>query len=292
MSDTELRQVDGGALESMQEILCSALDTAPGRYTIHPGDLAWWIWHDDPRHAGQDSFWMSPGKAVLVIDAAGPEINAFSVPGQPLIPIIEFAQRLLDGSGEVGWVADSDEELVEYLTSQDYSAVHTDRLYHWDLAKVDVPTPELPAGWVLRPVLGEEEANERRRASHSAFKSTMDSEAHLQRYLRFMRSPVYDRERDLVAVSPEGRVASFVYWWPDSSGIAQIEPFGTHADFQRQGTGRALMYYALERMKAAGMRLTRVITDEPRSDATAFYSGVGFQEVDRVRWWKRSASPD
>lgn len=113
-----------------------------------------------------------------------------------------------------------------------------------------------------------------------------------QRYLRFMRSPVYYRRRDLVAASPEGRIASFMVWWPDPSGIAQIEPFGTHPDFQRQGTGRALMYYALKQMRAAGMTLARVITDEPRSDATAFYSGVGFREVERVRWWNRHTSRD
>lgn len=276
-----------GDLESMQEILSSALRSETGRYSIHPGDLAWWIWHEDPRREGRDSFWVIPEKAVLVIDAEGPEINAFSVPGQPLVPIIEWAQKRLNGSGEVAWVADSDDDLVEYLESQAYTAGHTDCLYHWDLGEMEVPIPDLRDGWELRPVRGEEEADERRRASHAAFKSTMDPVAHLERYLRFMRSPVYDRERDLVAVSPEGRIASFIVWWPDASGIAQIEPFGTHPDFQRQGTGRALMYYALERMRAAGMNLTRVITDEPRSDATAFYGGIGFREVDRVRWWRR-----
>ena len=37
----------------------------------------------------------------------------------------------------------------------------------------------------------------------------------------------------------------------------------------------------------AGMSLTRVVTNDWREDATGFYSGVGFDEVDRVRWWKK-----
>ena len=282
----DIRPAGEGDLGAMHQIVSASLDSAPGRYTIHPGDLSWWMWHDDPRHAGRDSYWLVPGKAVLVIDADGPEINAFTVPGVPLIPMIEWAQRRLRDAGQVGWVADSDDELVAYLETGTYEPVHTDLLYHWDLGD-DIPNPVLPHGWDLRPVLGEEEADERRRASHAAFRSTMDPQAHLERYLRFMRSPVYDPERDLVAVSPDGRVASFIVWWPDASGIAQIEPFGTHPDFQRQGTGRALMYYALRRMRAAGMSLARVITDEPRSDATSFYSGIGFREVDRVRWWRQ-----
>ena len=282
-----VRPAGDADLSAMQEILSSSLTPAPGRYTIHPGDLSWWMWHDDPRHAGRDSYWLVPGKSVLVIDADGPEINAFSVPGAPVIPMIEWAQRRLRGAGEVGWVADSDEELVDYLKTRNYQPVHTDRLYHWDLHESEIPTPALPDDWDLRPLLGEEEADERRRASHGAFQSTMDPEAHLRRYLRFMRSPVYDPKRDLVAVSHEGRIASFVVWWPDGSGIAQIEPFGTHPEFQRQGAGRALMYFALRRMRAAGMSLARVITDEPRSDATGFYSGIGFREVDRVRWWRQ-----
>ena len=124
--------------------------------------------------------------------------------------------------------------------------MHTDRSYRWDLENTPIPEPDLPEGWVLRHLEGEHEANNRRAASHAAFQSTMTDEDHLNRYLKFMRSPVYDSERDLVAVAPDGRIAAFMVWWPDSTGVAQIEPFGTHTDFHRQGAGRALMYYGLE----------------------------------------------
>ena len=94
---------------------------------------------------------------------------------------------------------------------------------------------------MLRHVTGEGEADGRRAASHAAFKSTMSHEAHLDRYTRLMRSPVYEPTRDLIAVAPNGRIVSFMVWWPDTSGIAQIEQFGTHPDFHRQGIAKALL---------------------------------------------------
>jgi ribosomal protein S18 acetylase RimI-like enzyme len=114
----------------------------------------------------------------------------------------------------------------------------------------------------------------------------MDPSMHVDRYLGFMRSPIYDPERDLVAVAPDGTIVSFMVWWPDVSGIAQIEPFGTHPDFHRRGVGRALIHYGLTRMRAGGMRLARVCTDDDRL-ATAFYESVGFDDVGRLRWWAK-----
>lgn len=274
-------------LEAMQAILSAALVGSTSRYTIHPGDLAWWMWHDDPRHPDHLSYWMTPDRGVLVLDSRSREINAFTVPGTSVTALVEWGQRRFGGEGEAGWVADSDLELVEYLEENNYRPTHADRLYHWDLARAEVPEPELPDGWQLRAVEGEAEADAWRRASHAAFDSTMDPHRHLARYLEFMRSPVYDSQRDLVAVAPDGQIASFMIWWPDESGIAQIEPFGTHPTFRGRGAGRALIHHGLRRMREEGMGLARVVTEERRSDATGFYQSVGFTCVDRIRWWKR-----
>ena len=165
--------------------------------------------------------------------------------------------------------------------------MYTDHEFEWVFDELPVPEPELPDGWVLRHVEDESEADNRRIASHAAFESTMAHGAHLERYLGFMRSPAYEAERDLVAVSPDGRIASFMVWWPDKSGIARIEPFGTHPDFQRQGTGRALIHYGRAKMRAAGIRKALVSTNEPR-EAIDFYNSVGFADVGRTRWWARA----
>lgn len=273
-------------LELMHDILSEGVGRDGDRYYIHPGDLSWWLYHDDPRVPDHDTCWVQDDSAFAVIDARPPgEINVFARPGVDRVPLLRWAQRRLDGRGELAWVADSDRELVTYLEGEGYEKVHIDRSYRWDLTR-DLPQPSPPDGWTLRSVRGEDEANERRRASHAAFESTMPEAMHLQRYLDFMRSPIYVPERDLVAVAPNGRITSFMVWWADKSGVAQIEPFGTHPDFHRQGIGRALLYHGLHQMKADGMHTCRVITDEPR-EATSFYEGIGFADVGRVHWWAR-----
>jgi ribosomal protein S18 acetylase RimI-like enzyme len=282
-----MRPASAEDLPAMRKILSAAFSAETDRYNLHPGDLAWWLWHDDPRQADRVSYWMIPGEVLLVIDAESMQIDVFAPPGRDRATVIEWAQRRLRGEGEVARVADSDVEIVDYLKSTGYQPGHVNRWYHWDLGKMGVPEPGLPDGWELRHAAGKHEAGERRRASHAAFRSTMDPEMHLHRYLRFMRSSVYDPSRDLVAVSPDGRIASFMIWWPDPSGIAQIEPFGVHPDFQRQGVGKALIHHGLRRMRASGMTLCRVMTDEPPTDGTAFYESVGFQDVGRLRSWRR-----
>jgi len=283
-----IRPATAEDLGLVQSILSEGLVAGDGRYYIHPGDYAWWVYHDDPRHPDHFSTWVQADRGFMTIDSRAPnEINVFTRPGIDRMPLVRWAQRRLGDRGEVGWIDDGDSEMITALCDTGYSPGAVIRRYQWDLAG-DIPRPELPEGWQLRPVAGEEEANRRRAASHAAFESTMPEAIHLQRYLSFMRSPVYLSERDLVAVTPNGRVASFMIWWGDDSGVAQVEPFGTHPDFHRRGVGRALLYYGLSRMKEAGMRQTRVCTDEDR-EATAFYEGVGFRDVGRLRWWRKSS---
>lgn len=286
---SRIRPASGDDFAFIQSLLSEGLAADTDRYYIHPGDYAWWVFHDDPRYPDHLSTWIQNDSGFVTIDSLGPhenEITVFTRPGVDRIPLIRWAQRRLRDNGDVGLVSDGDRELIAELEAEGYSAGQINRSYQWDLSG-ELRQPDLPPGWSLRALDGEHEANPRRAASHAAFESSMPSSLHLQRYIDFMRSPVYAPERDLVAVAPSGQIASFMVWWADGSGVAQIEPFGTHPDYQRQGVGRALIYHGLAEMKAAGMRICRVITDEPRVAATAFYESVGFEDVGRIRWWRK-----
>jgi mycothiol synthase len=279
-----MRAASPADLGLMQDIVSHGLRTSGDCYYVHPGDIAWWLYHDDPRSPDRLSCWVQGEDGFVVIDTREPsEISVFARPGIDRVPLIRWAQRRLGGRGEVGWVSDHDYELVTHLETTGYESGYVYRAYQWDLSR-EIPEPRLPAGWVARSVSGEEEADSRRAAAHSAFDSTMPPAMHLDRYLAFMRSPVYVPERDLVVVAPDGTVVSFVVWWADDSGTAQIEPFGTHPDYHRRGLGTALMQHALGQMKGAGMSVARVCTDEDRP-ATAFYEACGFEDAGRLRWW-------
>jgi ribosomal protein S18 acetylase RimI-like enzyme len=270
----------------METVLRRGLEAGWPRYSIHPGDLAWWVHHSDPGQP-EVEYWLDGDTGLVVIGSHEQEVDAFTVPGRSPLDLFTWGLDHLEGKGSVGLISTLDHELEGELADAGLApAGYAEPLFIRDL---DGPLPEteLPQGWSLRPVRGEEEADKRRAASHAAFESTMEPGPHLERYLRFMRSPAYDGNRDLIAVAPDGRVASFMVWWPDASGIAQIEPFGTHPDFHRQGVGRALMSFALQRMQEDGMRRVRVMTGSERDPAIAFYQAMGFDPAADLRVWKR-----
>lgn len=62
-----------------------------------------------------------------------------------------------------------------------------------------IPLPVLPEGIKVRHVAGEEEAAARAAVQYGAYESEAPFEKYVQRYLDFMRSPVYDHELDIIA---------------------------------------------------------------------------------------------
>lgn len=264
-------------LVAMQAVLSRHL-ADPDRYTIHPGDLAWWVHHEDPRR--QPSEYHLGDDAITVFDPNGPEVDVFG--GDARIDLLDHWGR---STVSVGWVAVSDHRLEAALLARGLAPKDEEAMIAFSRG-LEPLGAVVADGYTIRHLEGEHEADSRRRASHRAFRSTMDDDAHLERYLRFMRSPVYDRERDVVAVAPDGEVAAFMIWWPDeTTGIAQLEPVGTHPDHLRRGLAAAVFDRVLADMRSAGMTRVRVCTDEWRPDAVGFYDGVGFDRVDRLRWW-------
>ena len=265
-------------------VLSEGLQSRSRRYYIHPGDFSWWMHHGDPRYGDHYTTWIWEGKGFADLDSRAPgEINVFTLPDVDRDPLLDWCHRWLGAAPEVAWIDDGD-DLAAKLKSEGATSEFGYSSFEWDLTD-EIPSPELSQGWTLRHVEGEHEAVERRRASHAAFQSTMDEGQHIERYLRFMRSPVYEAERDLIAVDPEGRVGAFMIWWPDDSGIAQVEPFGTDPEFQRLGLGRALLRHGARQARDEGMVTLRVCTtaDTP---AAKFYGRSGFKEVGKLRWWR------
>ena len=249
------------------------------RYTIHPGDLSWWLYHHDRRLGAPEA--RIGDDAIAVLEGHDGEVDVFG--GDARIDLLDAVRD--EAHASVGWGSESDRSMIRALEQRRLEPTDdADIAFDRGLEPLGAP---LPDGYVVRCLAGEEEAWSRRAASHAAFASTQDPADHLQRYLSFMRSPVYERERDLVAVTPDGTVASFLIWWEDeATGIAQLEPVGTHPDHQRRGLGAAVFEHALGGMRSAGMRRVRVETGEARTGAVAFYERLGFTRFDRLRWWK------
>lgn len=271
-------------LGALQAILSAALADPAAPYAVHPGDVAWWVYHADPRAAGSMRYWIWDDLGWVAHDPDEFGILAFAAPDVDIRPMVEWAWSAVGPRTPVGLVPRARRELETLLTERGF-VPETPGNPLFARPTSSAPVVDLPPGWSIRPVRGEDEADDRRRASHAAFASTMDARRHLERYLRFMRSPAYVAEHDLVAVHASGRVGAFAIWWTDPSGIAEFEPVGTDPEFQRRGLGRAVLAEAFRRMEAEGMHTIRVTTDPWRADAVAFYRAVGFAQVGEARQW-------
>jgi ribosomal protein S18 acetylase RimI-like enzyme len=186
------------------------------------------------------------------------------------------------------WIFETDEWRVPFLERHGFVHKSTDPHFVRSLAG-PIPAPSLPEGFSVRPSAGEVEAESRARASYAAFQSKWEWGRYMQRRLTFMRSPVYDDERDLVVAAPDGRIASFcIIWFDPVNRVGLFEPVGTHPDFQRRGLGKALLHFALRRMQVAGMETAIVGTNEGNEAATRLYESVGFRLANHLRLYSKA----
>jgi GNAT superfamily N-acetyltransferase len=150
---------------------------------------------------------------------------------------------------------------------------------------VPIPVPVLPQGFSIRPVAGEHEAALVADVHSGAFNSNWTPEE----YLKVVRSPGFDIERERVVVAPDGRFAAFtIIWFDPVSRRALFEPVGCHPDFQRMGLTRTLMVDAMHEMRSQGMTTAAVVhhTDNPAS--TGLYASVGFTPKYAITSFKKT----
>ena len=153
----------------------------------------------------------------------------------------------------------------------------------------NIPEVQLPEGFIIRSVAGQHEAQLVANVHSGAFGSNW-TEAN---YLKVMRTPGFDPQRELVVVAPDRRFAAFVVLWFDPiSQTGYFEPVGCHSDFTRRGLTKALMLAGLARMKEAGMEAALVGYDSTNESASKLYRSAGFkphfETVDYVLELKRS----
>jgi ribosomal protein S18 acetylase RimI-like enzyme len=136
-----------------------------------------------------------------------------------------------------------------------------------------------PSGYTVRCVAGEYEHAARAAAHREVFHPSSITD---ESYVRLMRAPGYERELDLVAVTPEGDIGAFCLAWVDAlSRVGEFEPVGTRPAYRRRGMARAVLQEGLRRMQAHGCATAIVWTDGDNANGQALYEAVGFRPVQR-----------
>ncbi len=109
-------------------------------------------------------------------------------------------------------------------------------------------------------------------------------------------APTYNKDLDLICVSPDGDIAAFSTFWLDSKNktgnkIGLIEPYGTHPDHRRKKLMSSLLSHGLEKIKRLGA--TTVFVSHGGCDSEALDPALnlnlkmGFKELGRDYFWKK-----
>lgn len=293
---------DAADLERMRTILVEGRQAANGSFYIHPGDLSWWLYYlpyqtnpwqniylwDDEVEAGKLIAW-------TLFSSNWRTFDVFIAPtwhGSRLAEQIyawsanHLAQTIrLTGAKEIRtmWISEQDRWLRLILTQNGFIPSDTTTIQFEQTLNISIPTAALPDGYHMRSVTGEQELKQRALAQYATFESSLPFEIYCQRYLRFMQSPVYIFQHDLVIEAPGGEIAAFCIIWVDETNrVGQLEPVGVHPAFQRNGLGKALVFESLRRMHSYGMLKAIVNTEDDNLPAQRLYQATGFTIVNQL----------
>jgi len=294
-------------LVRMQALLVEGRRAANGSYYLHPGDLSWWLYYlPYEADAWQNIFlWEdgnNPGRLIAwtLISPNWQAFDVFVAPawhGSRLAEEIyawsetRLASIIRSNGGHVictQWIAEHDRWLNPFFARRGYLLSNSTTIQMGQTLDGSIPPAALPPGYQLRAIVGDPEHERRALAQYKAFKSSLPFEKYCQRYLRFMLSPVYQPEHDLVIEAPGGEIAAFCIIWTDETNrVGLFEPVGVHPDFQRKGLGKAIVCEGLRRLQAAEMRAAIVNIEGDNDPAQRLYAATGFRIINRFITYTR-----
>lgn len=279
----------------MTSILAVGRKTSKRPYYVHTGDLSWWMFYGDYDNTHWHKFvriWDVDGHPCgwSLVDPDWYSFDVYLLPemrgskesdyilDRTIHKLVEAVQERGGEKIRTVWVSEHDEDRIEQLERRGFVQ---DENFMWYLEhplNARIPALNLPQDFVIRPVRGEVEIQRRAAASYDAFGSRRHFDEYWPRYQRFMASPVYNPDFDLVTEAPGGEFASFCMVWPDPvNHVGLVEPVGTCAAFRRQGLGRAVLTAGLHRLKAWGMNQAMICVETTNPAALQLYQAVGFQ---------------
>jgi ribosomal protein S18 acetylase RimI-like enzyme len=98
-----------------------------------------------------------------------------------------------------------------------------------------------------------------------------------------------DQENHVLVAEVDGNVAGFLaYELREKDATGQVQLLAVHPKYQNHGIGTELNTIALQKMKAAGMKLAEVGTggDEGHAPARRSYEKAGYTAIPLVRYHK------
>ena len=265
----------------------------------------YWVWHgvanlDQGPTEEKVFLWETPGGEFAAVLNAEGKGNAFlqvhpefrtEVLEEEMISVAEERLRTVakDGRNKVAvWAFKGDAMREGLLERRGFEPGYEEHARYMSL-EGEIPEPVVPAGFVVRPMNDGAELLERCYTSGLAFHPDDPSHAHDNRadvtwYRNIQKAPLYRRDLDIVAVAPDGAVASFcTIWFDDITLTAACEPVATSPVHQRKGLAKACIQEGLRRAREMGATMGFVGSGE--EGAHRCYASAGFTDYKVSRQW-------
>jgi len=254
----------------------------------HVARLDYWRWHGIENCHVCDSLekviylWETgDGQLAAVLNAEGRgdaflQVHPTLRTNALLEEMVAAAEQYLPGIGENGkhtltvYVDSNDRALQQILSRRGYARQGAAEHQHRRLLDAPIPGTLIPLGYMVRSLGDEGELPARSWLSWKGFHPDEPDEKYegWEWYLNIQRCPLYRRDLDLVAVAPDGELASFcTIWYDDVTRSAYYEPVATHPNHLRRGLGKAVMSEGLRRLQRMGALAAFVGGYSPRANA-------------------------
>lgn len=260
------------------------------------------LWEDtDGRLIGFGQMWI-PQSGEVIDGFVGFRVHPTARGGDLERQIVAWAQRRLREVGQ--------ERSVQVKLRSGSRADKTDRIailescgfaadrYFFTMARClrragptltePIPEPQFPAGFTLRQVQGEQDAEAWVEMYNQTFIDHWNHHnATVENFKHGLTQPNYRPELDLIAIAPDGTFAAFCDCgiFPEEnqrSGRNEgwIFSLGTRRGFRKQGVGRAMLLAGMQRLKTAGVETARLSVDADNPNgAGVLYESVGFRKL-------------
>lgn len=158
------------------------------------------------------------------------------------------------------WSHDVDNLKNEALKEMGYHPTEwLDNQRHKSLDE-SLPKVDMPKGYSIRHMSLDSDVPKRSWASWRAFHSEEPLDNYEDDsgkwYYNIIKTPLYRRDLDLVAIAPEGGIVGFTtVWYDDYTRTGYFEPVGVMPSHQRQGIAKVLILEGMNRLKDLGATL-------------------------------------
>jgi len=179
-------------------------------------------------------------------------------------------------------------ERISFLKRHGFRQTQDTTIYMTRPLSEPIPEPELPQGFVIRPIKGTEEAEAVASMHRAAFGTEyMTTESRLV----IMNTSEYDPSLDLLVIAPNETVAAYCTCSVnDQTKVGLTDPVAAHPSYQRMGLARALLLKGMQMLKERGMKSAHLGTSGDNTSMQKTAESVGFTVEYRTIWFSKEVN--